>query len=84
MVTLTDLRLWAAFVQARGAYVAWGHVTSALVLAHVGATSRTSTPNILGEMLRENLELGIRRLEQKQHTLKTRYERIGKKIAHDD
>ncbi len=79
-MTTHDVRLWVSFgaLYAQNAILAG--VQDGMVSAHVAHTSRLAVPNIAGDMLRETLELGIRRMEFKRHTIKQRYIDIGEEI----
>jgi len=82
-LTLHDLQLWATFATLYSQNMVLAAVQDGVVSAHVAHTSRLATPNIASDMLRETLELGIRRLEFKRHSIKERYTAIGKEILHE-
>lgn len=75
-----DLRLWVTFGALYSQNVILAGVQDGMVAAHVAHTSRLATTNIASDMLRETLELGIRRLEFKRHSIKQRYNDIGEEI----
>ncbi len=81
MLTLFEIIDIMRFIKARGSHAVWARYGNLLVYAHVGATARLSTTNIAGDMLRETLELQIRRHEQQQHTRRMHYEQLGERIV---
>lgn len=80
----TDVRLAHEFFVARGKYVLLRRVCDVLVHLHVRTTPHVSTTDTFNEIIQEQIRRGVRVCEQRCHTLKTRYERIGKELLHDD
>ena len=80
-MTKHDLALWATFYVLHTQNASLAVVQNGLVYMHVHAKSRLATTNIAGDMWRETLELGIRRLEFKRHSIKQRRDEIGKAIT---
>ena len=83
MLTPAEIMDILRFLKARGSHAVWARYGNLLVYLHVGATARLSTTNIVGDMIRETLELQIRRSEQDQHRRQMRYQRIGERILND-
>ncbi len=79
-MTKHDLTSWATFGILHAQNAALAAVQNGLVYMHVHAKSRLATTNIAGDMWRETLELEIRRLEFKRHSIKQRRDKIGKAI----
>ena len=79
-MTIHDLTRWATFGLLHTQNAALATVQNHLVSMRVHAKSHIATTNIAGDMWRETLELGIRRLEFKRHSIKQRRDEIGKAI----
>jgi len=64
-------------------YLLHRRVCSAVTRAHVRARPTTSTPSTLSDIALEQTALWQRRLDQRCHVLKQRYEQAGKEYLHD-
>ena len=80
-MTRHDLELWVTFGALYSQNMVLAAVQDGVVAAHVAATSRLATTNVAGDMWRETLELWIRELEFKRHSIKQRYNDIGEEIT---
>lgn len=78
-----DIAKLAEFCVLLGKYKLLRLVCNQAVEAHFRTTPSSSTEDTFNTIVQEQLRTLIRKLEQRCHTIKERYEDIGKELLHD-
>ena len=76
----SDVRDWTRFGILYGKYRLLRKVGNTLVWMHVATKPTSATGNILNNIVQEEIEQAVRRVEFRCHTLKEQYTQLGKEI----
>jgi len=74
------MRNWTRFGLTYGKYRLLRKVGNALVWMHVATKPTSATGNTLNAIIQEEIELAVRKVEFRCHTLQQQYTEIGKEI----